>query len=238
MKSKLLNSVLATTSATRSVPDAWSGDVSTASNPASLTTVAMSRASVATTSRSQIRRSAMRRVTTRMRGSPASGRSGLRGSRLEPSRAGITPRTGTGEDTKSVPGSLDRGLDDPQEVLQQPLAVLGPARFGVKLHPINGVVPVLHGHDLDGLAGPVGAHRRDDQGGRERLGLDHKRVVAHRGEGARDALKQLVLVVDDGACLAVHQAGRADDLASECLADRLVSQADAEDRHLSGQRPD
>src|SRR2546427_506527 len=41
-------------------------------------------------------------------GSPPRGRSGLRGSRLEPSRAGITPRTGTEEDTKSVPLSLAR----------------------------------------------------------------------------------------------------------------------------------
>src|SRR6266852_242906 len=80
----------------------------TASKPASSTTCAISLASVATTRRSQTPSSAMRRVTTMMRGSPPSGRSGLRGSRLEPSRAGITPRTGTEEDTKSVPLSLPR----------------------------------------------------------------------------------------------------------------------------------
>src|SRR2546426_4061793 len=80
----------------------------TASKPASSTTFAISLASVATTRRSQTPSSAMRRVTTMMRGSPPSGRSGLRGSRLDPSRAGITPRTGTEEDTKSVPLSLAR----------------------------------------------------------------------------------------------------------------------------------
>src|SRR5258708_36162855 len=87
----------------RSVPDSCVAAVSTASNPAERTTVAISRASVATTMRSQAAKALRRRTTRRTRGSPARSRSGLRGSRLEPSRAGITPRTGTGQDTKSVP---------------------------------------------------------------------------------------------------------------------------------------
>src|SRR6266850_6281340 len=210
----------------------------TASNPACSTTFAISRASVATTRRSQMPNSAMRRVTTTMRGSPPSGRSGLRGSRLEPSRAGITPRTGTEEDTKSVPWSLDRGLNHPQEVLQQPLAMLRPDGFGVELHPINGVVPVLHSHDLDLVPRTVGAHGRDHEGGREGMGLDHEGVVAHRGEGARNAVEQLVLIVHHGAGLAVHQAGRPDHLPAERLPDRLVAETDPEDRDLPCQGPD
>src|SRR5207247_8776705 len=134
----------------------------TASKPASATMFAISRASVATTRRSQMPRSAMRRVTTTMRGSPASGRSGLRGSRLEPSRAGITPRTGTGEHTKSVPWSLDRGLYYPQEVLQQALAVVCPDGLGVELDPVDREIPMLHGHDLDLVTWPGHAPHGDE----------------------------------------------------------------------------
>ena len=36
--------------------------------------------------------------------------------------------------------------------------------------------------------------------------------------------------VEDAADLAVHRSGRADDVAAECLADRLMAEADAEDR--------
>src|SRR6266567_3347230 len=106
-----LNDLLPTTSATRSVPDSWSAEVSTASNPARSTTATISRASVATTRRSHTPVSTTRRTTQRMRGSPAKDRSGLRGRRLEPSRAGTTPRTGTGEHTKSVPWRLALDLN-------------------------------------------------------------------------------------------------------------------------------
>src|SRR6266545_4070126 len=158
MNVKSLKSCFPTTSATRSVPERCSGEVSTASNPARSTTFAISLASVATTTRSHTSNSVTRRTTWTMRGSPASGRRGLRGRRLEPSRAGITPRTGTEEDTKSVPRRLDRSLDHLQEVLQQALAMLGPDRFGVELDAVDGVLPVLHGHDLDLVPGAVGAH--------------------------------------------------------------------------------
>src|SRR5205809_3311486 len=155
----------------------------TASKPACSTTFAISRASVATTRRSQMPSSAMRRVTTTMRGSPPSGRSGLRGSRLEPSRAGITPRTGTGEDTKSVPLSLPLGYTvvvswpitrlyerpcgsyDAQEILEHAFPVFRPDGLGMKLHAVRRVIPMLHGHDLGCIARTlaIGAHRRHHQ---------------------------------------------------------------------------
>src|SRR6185503_12288293 len=178
MNVKSLKSCFPMTSATRSVPERCSGDVSTASNPARSTTFAISLASVATTTRSHRAKSVTRRTTWTTRGSPASGRSGLRGRRLEPSRAGITPRTGTEEDTKCVPRSLDRSLHDPQEVLQQALPVLGPDGFGVELDPVDGVLAVLHGHDFDTVPGAVGAHGGDHERGWQRLRLDHQGVVA------------------------------------------------------------
>src|SRR5207249_3630501 len=134
-----LNDLLPTTSATRSVPDWWSAEVSTASYPARSTTAAISRASVATTRRSHTPASTTRRTTQRMRGSPARDRSGLRGRRLEIGRAHVTPRTGTGEHTRVVPRSLGHGAGNPQEVFQQAFTVLRPDRFRVKLHAVDGV---------------------------------------------------------------------------------------------------
>src|SRR6266550_4573160 len=125
----------------------------TASKPASATMFAISRASVATTRRSQMPRSAMRRVTTTMRGSPASGRSGLRGSRVESS-----PRL-----------LRDAGSSyDPQEVLENALPVLRPDRLGMELHPIRRMITMLHGHDFRwvGRALAVGAHGGHHQIGR------------------------------------------------------------------------
>src|SRR6266545_776120 len=245
----------------------------TASKPASATTSAISRASVATTSRSHTPSSAMRRVTVMMRGSLPSGRSGLRGSRLEPSRAGITPRTGTEEDTKSVPLSLARPRclvllplphvpftdvfrapkapriasssyfagrpDDTEEVLENAFPMLRPDGLGMELHAVSRVIPMFHGHDLCGIAWTlaVGAHGGDDERGGERGGIDHERVVAHRGKRTRNPVEQLVVAMHDGTGLAVHQAGRADDLPAERLTDRLVAEAHAQHRHPAGERP-
>ncbi len=39
--------------------------------------------------------------------------------------------------------------------------------------------------------------------------------------------------VEDAGDLAVHRRGRADHLAAECLADRLMAEADAEDRDFA-----
>ena len=42
----------------------------------------------------------------------------------------------------------------------------------------------------------------------------------------------------DGAGLAVHQLPGSNDLATECFADRLVPEADAQNRNLAGEVPD
>src|SRR6266566_4222374 len=187
----------------------------TASKPASATTSAISRASVATTSRSHTASSAMRRVTTTIRGSPPSGRSGLRGSRLEPSRAGITPRTGTEEDTKSVPLSLPR----PRPLALLPLPHLPLEHvFGcpVPVHiPETGLYgPPRHGPprkpDRAFVARAVGVvHQRvtpECHGGREthtrlarRLGHEYRGPVAIDGQrGADDANGCQYILTDTG----------------------------------------
>src|SRR6266853_2055961 len=157
----------------RSVPDWCSDDVRTASCPARSTTAAISRASVATTRRSHTPSSATRRTTQRMRGSPANGRRGFFGRRLEPSRAGITPRIGTEEDTKVVPRSLDGRLYHLQEVLQQPLTHVGADGLGMELDAVDGFAAMLDGHDL-GTPGLIGAPGGEHEIVGERAGLDHE----------------------------------------------------------------
>ena len=63
---------------------------------------------------------------------------------------------------------------------------------------------------------------------------DGQRVVAGRLERAVDAAEHAVALVDDRRHLAVHQRRRAHHRAAIGLADRLVAEADAEDRHASG----
>src|SRR5947207_7732158 len=60
-------------------------------------------------------------------------------------------------------------------------------------------------------------------------------MVAHGGKWAGDAVEQLIVAVYDGTGFAVHQPRRADDLAAERLANRLVTQAYPENRDLTGE---
>jgi hypothetical protein len=80
------------TSAIRSVPDPWAGDVSTASAPMTPHRSMTSSASVATMTRSGSWKDATRRQTHSSSGLPAMTWSGFLGSRSEPSRAGMTHR--------------------------------------------------------------------------------------------------------------------------------------------------
>ena len=68
---------------------------------------------------------------------------------------------------------------------------------------------------------------------RHGVALDHQRMVARRLERAVDAAEDAVALVADLGELAVHRQRRAHDLAAEGLADRLVAEADAEDRDRS-----
>src|SRR5262245_46460376 len=103
------------TSATRSVPDAWSFEVSTASPPNRETAPAISSLSVATTTRDASRHSRAASHTCCTSGLPLSARSALRGRRTESSRAGMTTSA------RSVPlddtGVLGGGIVDREDRL-------------------------------------------------------------------------------------------------------------------------
>ena len=71
---------------------------------------------------------------------------------------------------------------------------------------------------------------RDLEGGRQARALDDQRVIARHLELVGQALEQPCAAIADRRQLAVHRLGRADHLAAVDLADRLVAEADAEQR--------
>src|SRR5688572_1600929 len=95
MTSYVAKSGLLAIAATRSVPEGCRGSDSRHSAPASRAARATSSLSVAITTRSASARPVRRSQTRTTRGTPPRRRSGLRGSRVAPRRAGITARVVT-----------------------------------------------------------------------------------------------------------------------------------------------
>ena len=85
---------------------------------------------------------------------------------------------------------------------------------------------------------PSGVVRLDLEHVGHRVGVDAERVVARRGERARNPGEQVLPVVGDLVGLAVHRSRRAADARAVHLGDALVAEAHAEQRHprLGGQR--
>ena len=65
-----------------------------------------------------------------------------------------------------------------------------------------------------------------------------ERVIARGRHGRGQAAEDGLVVVGDGAGLAVHQVRSAHDVAAKSRADGLMSQADAENRNFAGEVPD
>src|ERR1043165_7952106 len=70
------------------------------------------------------------------------------------------------------------------------------------------------------------------------LALDDERVVARGGEAIFEAVEDGLAVVANLRRLAVDGRGAADDSTAEDLADGLVAEADAEQRHVACERGD
>ena len=98
----------------------------------------------------------------------------------------------------------------------------------MKLNPVHRAIAMRHRHD--------DAVRRlgvDDELRRQRLRLDHERVVprgAHRQIAVRE---QPLAAMHNLGDLAVYRHAAADDARAERLADRLVAEADAEERDVA-----
>src|SRR5688572_14768043 len=120
-----------------------------------------------------------------------------------------------------------------EEIAQQRVAVLGEDGFGVELDALHRQGAMAHAHDF-AVLGP-GRHL---ELGRATRPLDRERMVARgvvrRGQPGEDALAAMVYARD----LAVHERVRVHHLATEGLADRLVSEAHPEDRDAPGESID
>ena len=105
------------------------------------------------------------------------------------------------------------------------MAVFGQDGFRVELHAFNGQFLMTHAHDL-AVVGPCGNFEAIGQ----RLALDGQRVITRYDEMLRQVGEYAFAVGFDRADLAVHDALRAHDAAAECFANRLMAEADAENR--------
>src|SRR5579875_4199031 len=100
----------------------------------------------------------------------------------------------------------------------------------MELHAFDRVAAVTHAHEH-----PAFAPGRDLKLGRHALGTDGERVVAYRLDRVRQAGEHAAAVVRDAGDLAVLDLSRPFNDRAERLADALVTEADAEDRHLAGE---
>ena len=114
-----------------------------------------------------------------------------------------------------------------EEIGEELMPVLRGDALGVELHAVHGIALVLQAHDH-----AVGGLRGDLQHVGKARPLDHEGVVARGGEVLRDAGKHALAAVMDLRQLAMHQGRRAHHAAAIDLADGLMAEADAEDRHL------
>ena len=116
--------------------------------------------------------------------------------------------------------------------------LLGQDGLGVELHALDIQGLVAQAHDLVHRAvlelGP-GSHF---QAVRQRLALDHQRVVAGHGQRLVEAGEHALVLVENRTGLAVHHLTGAHHVAAEGLTNALVTQAHAEDRQLAGKVQD
>ena len=128
--------------------------------------------------------------------------------------------------TVRLPGHLE-------EIAQQVMAVFRGNRFGVELHAVDRALDMAKAHDF-AVAGMGGGAQARWQGFR----LDGERVIARRREGAGQAGEQAGGVMVNRAGLAVHDLLGRDDITAKGLADRLVTEADAEQGQVGGELAD
>src|SRR6202161_3916771 len=117
---------------------------------------------------------------------------------------------------------------DLKEIPQEQMAMLGSDAFRMKLHAVNRKPLVGKSHDQS----VVGIRSRSELG-RQAFALNHERMITRGFERRIDAAKNPAAVVTDFGKLAVDRPGRAHDLAAKRLADRLVAEADAENRNVA-----
>src|SRR5580765_1477298 len=108
------------------------------------------------------------------------------------------------------------------------MPVLGEQRLRVELHPFHREAAVAQPHDL-----AVFRLRGHGEAGGQALALHHQRVIPGCHEFIRNPGENSAAIVADARSLAVHDPPGPHYLSAEGLADRLVAEANAEERHAA-----
>src|SRR5258707_6301193 len=97
----------------------------------------------------------------------------------------------------------------------------------MKLHAPNRKLLMLHAHDFTfvGLG-------RNFQTIRQSVALDYQRMIARGGKRIRHTLEEILSVMLNERRFAVHHSVIHNDVAAENVPDALMSETDAERRHL------
>src|SRR5690348_6167826 len=105
----------------------------------------------------------------------------------------------------------------------------GSDALGMELHAVQRPLAMGNAHDETVLCPGI-----DAQALGQAAAFDDQRMIARRLERVRQAGKDPAGVMMDCRELAVHRLGRANDLAAHRLADRLMTEADTEQRYIAG----
>src|SRR5262249_11338239 len=118
------------------------------------------------------------------------------------------------------------GCRDIEEVLQDQMTVLGRDALGMELDAVDRKATVRQAHH-QAIVG-LGSNRKVVG---NVVAIDHERMIARRAERPVDAAEYAGAFVLHLGKLAVHRRPGADHVAPERLADRLMAEADPEDRN-------
>jgi len=132
-----------------------------------------------------------------------------------------------------LPLGLVPGRGQIEKIAQNVVAVLGDNAFGMELHAMHRQMPVRQAHHE-----PVFGRGGDFELGRHSALRDDQRMIARRLQRCLDAGENAFAAMVNGRELAVHRQSGAHDLAAKGLADRLVAEADAENRNPRAGRLD
>ena len=117
-----------------------------------------------------------------------------------------------------------------QKVFKHLHAMLCRDGFGVELHPLNIKLPVPDTHDFS-----VGTRCRHREAGWKRLRINDKRMIASHPGSLWDSREDSLICDSDRVGLSVHHLSGKHNLSAEHFPDRLVPEAHAENRELSGE---
>src|SRR5262249_49105010 len=114
-----------------------------------------------------------------------------------------------------------------QEVDDDAIAAGGAVRLGMELDSEKRPRAMADGHDHAVLGLGIDAKKN-----RRRRAIDNQRVIARRLHRRRASFEQSLAAMPHRRDLAVHRRGAAHDARAERLAERLMTEADAEQRNV------